>query len=65
VRDHPRGKEGVASLQGVRDTLDVLKGASLLGIVYNDVSNASLDGSYHHKDHYKNIRSNDPVPNIR
>jgi protein-tyrosine kinase len=47
-------KEGVASLQGVRDTLDVLKGASLLGIVYNDVSNASLDGSYrNYKDHYK------------
>lgn len=47
-------KEGVASLQGVRDTLDVLKGASLLGIVYNDVSNASLDGSYRtYKDHYK------------
>jgi Mrp family chromosome partitioning ATPase len=59
-------KEGVASLQGVRDTLDVLKGASLLGIVYNDVSNASLDGSYRtYKDHYKNIRSSDPVPDIR
>jgi len=47
-------KEGVASLQGVRDTLDVLKSATLLGIVYNDVSNASLDGSYrNYKDHYK------------
>ena len=47
-------KEGVASLQGVRDTLDVLKGATLLGIVYNDVSNASLDGSYrNYNDHYK------------
>jgi len=47
-------REGVASLQGVRDTLDALKGASLLGIVYNDVSNASLDGTYrNYKDYYK------------
>jgi protein-tyrosine kinase len=46
-------REGVGSPQGVRDTLDVLKGSALLGIVYNDVSYASLDGSYrNYKDHY-------------
>ena len=51
-------KEGVASLQGVRDTLDVLKGASVLGIVYNDVTHASLDGSYrNYKDHYKKYQN--------
>jgi len=40
-------KEGVASLQGIRETLDILKGTSLLGIVYNDVSAESLDGKYY------------------
>ena len=45
-------KEGVASMDGVRETLNVLKGASLLGIVYNDVSAAKLDGSYYDYDKY-------------
>jgi exopolysaccharide/PEP-CTERM locus tyrosine autokinase len=45
-------KEGVATLKGVGDMLETLKGASLLGIVYNDVSAASLDGSYSGYDKY-------------
>ena len=38
-------KEGVVSEKDVRDMLDVLKGTSLLAIVYNDVSTVSLEGS--------------------
>jgi len=45
-------KEGVATLKGVGDMLETLKGTTLLGIVYNDASTASLDGSYHNYDKY-------------
>ncbi len=55
-------KEGVATLKGVGDMLETLKGASLLGIVYNDVSTASLDGSYSHYDKYYKKKKTDPVP---
>ncbi|HXY55779.1 MAG TPA: XrtA-associated tyrosine autokinase [Nitrospirota bacterium] len=45
-------KEGVATLKGIGDMLETLKGALLLGIVYNDMSTASLDGSYSHYSKY-------------
>jgi protein-tyrosine kinase len=55
-------KEGVATLKGVSDMLESLKGAPLLGIVYNDVSTASLDGSYsHYERYYKKNRNSDSV----
>ena len=37
-------KEGMASLQSIRDALELLKNSNILGIVYNDVSIGSLDG---------------------
>ena len=43
-------KEGGASLKGISQMLDILKGSNVLGIVYNDASATSLDGRYH--DHY-------------
>ncbi|HEY6012121.1 MAG TPA: polysaccharide biosynthesis protein, partial [Nitrospirota bacterium] len=43
-------KEGVASLKGISEMLDILKGTNVLGMVYNDASATSLDGRYH--DHY-------------
>ncbi len=45
-------KEGVASVKGVRQMFEILKGSSVLGIIYNDASAASLDGRYHHYYHY-------------
>jgi protein-tyrosine kinase len=52
-------KEGVASLQDVRDMLDILKGASVLAIVYNDVSPERLDGNYYrYEKHYKRYQEN-------
>jgi protein-tyrosine kinase len=46
-------KEGGASLKGITEMLDILKGANVLGIVYNNASATSLDGRYHnHYQHY-------------
>ncbi len=45
-------KEGVASLQEARDMLDIFKGSSVLAVVYNDVSIASMNGNYHRYEKY-------------
>jgi protein-tyrosine kinase len=46
-------KEGGVSLKGVTQMFDILKGSSVLGIVYNDASVTSLGGKYyHHYQHY-------------
>jgi exopolysaccharide/PEP-CTERM locus tyrosine autokinase len=46
-------KEGGASLKGIAQMLDILKGSSVLGIVYNDASTTSLGGRYYsHYAHY-------------
>jgi len=50
-------KEGGVSLQGVSQMLEVLKGSTLLGIVYNDASTANLAGKYY--DHYKHYYHDD------
>lgn len=44
-------KEGATSRKSIRDALDMLKEAALLGVVYNDVSAESLAGRY---DYYYN-----------
>ena len=43
-------KEGGVSLKGLTQMLEVLKGSTMLGIVYNDASTTSLGGKYY--DHY-------------
>jgi receptor protein-tyrosine kinase/non-specific protein-tyrosine kinase len=40
-------REGVASPKGITDALELLKGAAVLGVVYNDASSAGLNGGYH------------------
>ena len=46
-------KEGGVTLKGITQTFEILKGAAVLGVVYNDASAASLDGKYyHHYQHY-------------
>ncbi len=46
-------KEGGVSLKGISEMLDILKGANVLGMVYNNASAPSLDGRYHsHYYHY-------------
>jgi exopolysaccharide/PEP-CTERM locus tyrosine autokinase len=40
-------REGVASPKGITDALELLKGATVLGVVYNDASISGLNGSYH------------------
>lgn len=40
-------KEGGVSLKGVTDMLDILKSATVLGIVYNNASATNMDGRYH------------------
>jgi protein-tyrosine kinase len=46
-------KEGGVSLKGITQMFDILKGSSVLGIVYNDASTTSLGGRYyHHYQHY-------------
>ena len=40
-------KEGGVSVKGMTDMLDILKSATVLGIVYNDASTTSMDGRYH------------------
>ncbi len=50
-------KEGGASLKGIGQMFDILKGSSVLGIVYNNASITSLGGKYHHHyDHYYDNR---------
>jgi protein-tyrosine kinase len=44
-------KEGGASLKGLTQMLEVLKGSTVLGIVYNDASTTVLGGKYY--DHYQ------------
>jgi exopolysaccharide/PEP-CTERM locus tyrosine autokinase len=44
-------KEGGVSLKGLTQMIEVLKGSTMLGIVYNDASTTSLGGKYY--DHYK------------
>ncbi len=43
-------KEGGVSIKGITEMLDSLKGANVLGIVYNNASAKNLEGRYHH--HY-------------
>lgn len=43
-------KEGGVSLKGMTDMLEILKSATVLGIVYNNASSMSMNGRYH--DHY-------------
>lgn len=50
-------KEGGVSLQGLTQVLEVLKGSTVLGIVYNDASATSLGGKYY--DHYKRYYHDD------
>jgi protein-tyrosine kinase len=51
-------KEGGVSLKGITQMLDILKGANVVGMVYNNASAASLDGRYHsHYQHYYSDKS--------
>ncbi len=50
-------KEGGVSLQGLTQMLEVLKGSTVLGVVYNDASATSLGGKYY--DHYKRYYHDD------
>jgi Mrp family chromosome partitioning ATPase len=50
-------KEGGVSLKGIAQMLDVLKIATVLGIVYNNAGSASMDGRYHQ--HYKHYYRDD------
>ena len=50
-------KEGGVSLKGLTQMLEVLKGSTMLGIVYNDASTTSLGGKYY--DHYKRYYHDD------
>ena len=50
-------KEGGVSLKGISQMLDSLKGATILGIAYNNASAASMDGRYHQ--HYKHYYRDD------
>jgi protein-tyrosine kinase len=46
-------KEGGATLKAVNQMFEVLKGSTVLGIIYNDASATSLGGRYHyHYEHY-------------
>ena len=40
-------KEGIASMKSIREALDILPDAMLLGLVYNDVSQDNLHSRYH------------------
>jgi exopolysaccharide/PEP-CTERM locus tyrosine autokinase len=44
-------KECGVSLRGITQMLEILKGANVIGMVYNNASAASLDGRYH--SHYQ------------
>jgi exopolysaccharide/PEP-CTERM locus tyrosine autokinase len=50
-------KEGGASLKGITQMFEVLKGSTVLGVVYNDASTTSLGGKYY--DHYKHYYHDD------
>jgi len=41
-------KEGMASIKGIRDAIDMLNDTAVLGIVYNDVSRETLNNRYHY-----------------
>ncbi len=41
-------QEGTASRKSIQQMMDLLKGSNVLGIVYNNASEANLDGRYHH-----------------
>ncbi len=45
-------KEGMASLQNIRDALDTLNDGNILGIVYNNVSVENLNSSYYNNRYY-------------
>ncbi len=46
-------KEGGVSLKGLTQMLEVLKGSTVLGVVYNDASTTVLGGKYYdHYNHY-------------
>ena len=46
-------KEGGASLKGLTQMLELLKGSTVLGVVYNDASTTVLGGKYYdHYNHY-------------
>jgi len=47
-------KEGATSKKSIRDALDILTDAPVLGVVYNDVSAESLNGRYDYYYNYKN-----------
>jgi exopolysaccharide/PEP-CTERM locus tyrosine autokinase len=50
-------KEGSVSLKGLTQMIEVLKGSTVLGIVYNDASTTSLGGKYY--DHYRHYYDDD------
>jgi protein-tyrosine kinase len=52
-------KEGGVSLKGITQVLDILKGATVLGFVYNDASDLSMGGRYysHYAHYYHDDRS--------
>ncbi len=41
-------KEGESTVQEVRDSLDLIAGANLLGIVFNGVTDVAMTNRYHH-----------------
>jgi exopolysaccharide/PEP-CTERM locus tyrosine autokinase len=47
-------KEGRATLENISETIDILKGSNVMGIVYNNASLHNLNGSsyYHYYGHY-------------
>lgn len=53
-------REGAATLKDVRDMMDILKGTPTLAVVFNDVSSASLEGSYYssYEKYYKRHQEN-------
>jgi len=50
-------KEGGVSLKGLIQMFEILKGSTLLGIVYNDASATNLGGKYY--DHYQHYYHDD------
>jgi len=50
-------KEGSATLKAITQMFEVLKGSTVLGIVYNDASATSLGGKYY--DHYERYYRDD------
>ena len=46
-------KEGVATVKGIADAFEMLKGTNVLGVVYNDTKEAGRDSRYRYYDNYQ------------